>query len=148
MKAIKFTELIVIDKPAETVFDYTQDYTTRLHWDTFLTKADLMDDALTAAKGVKAYCEAKNGLGMVTEYITFNRPKATAIQMTKGPYMFSTFLGSWTFKALTPQKTEVIFLYSFTLRFPFNMVNVLIKRILQRNVKMRLTDLKTCIESN
>jgi ribosome-associated toxin RatA of RatAB toxin-antitoxin module len=148
MKSIKFTEMIVIDKPAEAVFDYTQDYTTRLNWDTFLTKADLLDGAPTAAKGVKAYCQAKNGLGMVTEYITFNRPKATAIQMTKGPYMFSAFLGSWTFKTLNPQKTEVIFLYSFTLRFPFNIVNILVKRILQRNVKMRLNDLRTCMENN
>ena len=148
MKSIKFTEMIVIDKPAEVVFDYTQDYATRLNWDTFLKKADLMDGAITAAPGVKAYCEARNGLGMVTEYITFNRPKATAIQMTKGPYMFNTFLGSWTFKALDPQKTEVIFLYSFTLRFPFNIVAVLIKQILKRSVKMRLSDLKTCIENN
>ncbi len=147
MKSIKFTETIIIDQPAEVVFEYTQDYTTRLNWDTFLRKADLMDGAPTAAKGVQAYCEARNGLGMVTEYITFNRPKATAIQMTKGPYMFSTFLGSWTFKALDPQKTEVIFLYSFKLRFPFNIAAVVIKQILKRNVKMRLNDLKTCIEA-
>lgn len=148
MKSIKFTETIAIDKPADVVFDYTQDYTTRLNWDTFLRKADLMNGAASAAKGVKAYCEAKNGLGMVTEYITFNRPKATAMQMTKGPYMFNTFLGSWTFKELNPLKTEAIFLYSFTLRFPFNIVAPVIKLILQRNVKMRLSDLKTCIESN
>jgi len=148
MKSIKFTETIVIDKPADVVFDYTQDYTTRLNWDTFLRKADLIDGAASAAKGVKAYCEAKNGLGMVTEYITFNRPKATAIQMTKGPYMFSAFLGSWTFKTLDLHITEVVFLYSFTLRFPFNIAAVLIKQILKRNVKMRLNDLKTCIENN
>lgn len=148
MRSIKFTETIVIDKPTDVIFDYTQDYATRLNWDTFLRKADLMNGALKAEKGVMAYCEAKNGLGMVTEYITFNRPKATAIQMTKGPYMFSTFLGSWTFKALDSQKTEVVFLYSFRLRFPFTMATSLIKHILKRNVKMRLKDLKTCIENN
>jgi hypothetical protein len=116
--------------------------------DTFLQKADILYGATTAAKGVKTYCEAKNGLGMETEYITFNRPKATAIQMTRGPYMFDTFLGSWTFKELNPDKTEAIFLYSFTLRFPFNVAAPIIKLILQRNVKMRLSDLKTCMEQN
>ncbi len=147
MKAVKFTESITINRPAEIVFDYTQDYSSRLKWDTFLQKADILNGATSAAKGVKTYCEAKNGLGMETEYITFNRPRATAIQMTKGPYMFNTFLGSWTFKELNAEKTEAIFLYSFTLRFPFNIAAVLIKKILRRNVKMRLNDLKTCIEN-
>ncbi len=146
MSAIKFTESIVINRSAEDVFDYTQDYTTRLNWDTFLQKADLIHGATSAGKGVKAYCEAHNGLGMVTEYITFNRPKATAIQMTKGPYLFKTFLGSWTFKEIAPQVTEVIFLYSFSLRFPYNIASFFIKRILQKNVKMRLRDLKRCME--
>src|ERR1700752_5038030 len=98
MEAIKFTETIIIDEMPEKVFDFTQDYTKRLIWDTFLKRADLIDGAIAADKGVKAYCVAKNGMGMVTEYVTFNRPKVTAIKMTKGPFMFKSFLGSWTFK--------------------------------------------------
>ena len=85
MDTIKFTETIVIEEISERVFDFTQDYSKRLSWDTFLKKAYLTDGAVNAAKGVKAYCVAKNGLGMTTEYITFNRPKVTAIKMTKGP---------------------------------------------------------------
>lgn len=146
MKGTKFTESIVINRSDEVVFDYTQNYRTRLKWDTFLKRADLMDGATEAGKGVKAYCVAKNGLGMVTEYITFTRPKATAIQMTEGPYLFKTFLGSWTFRAVDEQSTEVIFLYSFTLRFPFNLASWLVKRVLQNNVKQRLNDLKRNIE--
>lgn len=84
---------------------------------------------------------------MVTEYVTFNRPKVTAIKMTQGPYMFKSFLGSWTFKELKYNKTEVVFLYSFTLRFPFNLITTLIKRNLQNNVKQRLVDLKNNIEN-
>lgn len=76
----------------------------------FIKRADLIDGATTAEKGVKAYCVAKNGLGMETEYVTFNRPRVTAIKMTKGPYTFKSFLGSWTFKELAMNKTEVIFL--------------------------------------
>jgi len=59
---------------------------------------------------------------MVTEYITYNRPKVTAIKMTDGPFMFESFLGSWTFKETQANKTEVVFLYSFLLRFPFSTV--------------------------
>ena len=147
MEAIKITETILIDEKAENVFDYTQDYNKRLRWDTFLKKAHLMDGVTTAGKSTKAYCVAKNGLGMVTEYVTYNRPKVTAVKMTKGPYLFKSFLGSWTFKEVSGSKTEVIFLYSFSLRFPFNLLANFIKNNLRANVKQRLVDLKKNIEN-
>jgi ribosome-associated toxin RatA of RatAB toxin-antitoxin module len=146
MDALKFTETIIIEAKQEQVFDFTQDYNKRLKWDTFLKKAYLIDGATMAHKGVKAYCVAKNGLGMVTEYVTYNRPKVTAIKMTSGPFMFKSFLGSWTFKEFSTDKTEVIFLYSFLLRFPFSILSTYIKRNLQRNVRQRLIDLKNNIE--
>ncbi len=146
MESIKFTEKIEIKCSPEFAFDYTQDYNQRLNWDTFLKKAELIEGATIADKGVKAYCVAKNGLGMVTEYVSFNRPRATAIKMTKGPYMFKSFLGSWTFKEIQPNLTEIIFLYSFQLRFPFNLATGPIKRNLKANVKQRLEDLKENIE--
>ena len=148
MDAIKFTESITIQETPEHVFDFTQDYHKRLSWDTFLKKAELINGALAAGMGVKAYCVAQNGLGMETEYVSFNRPKVTAAKMTKGPYMFKSFVGSWNFKAVKKNETEVIFLYSFTLRFPFNLFPFLIKRNLQNNVRQRLIDLKHCVESN
>jgi len=147
MEGIKFTETIIIDANAEQVFDYTQDYDERLKWDTFLKKADLIEGSINADKGVKAYCVAKNGLGMVTEYVTFKRPKVTAIKMTKGPFLFTSFLGSWTFKEIQNDKTEVTFLYSFSLRFPFSLLTKFIKKNLQSNVKQRLIDLKKNIEN-
>lgn len=146
MESVKFTERMEIKCSPEFAFDYTQDYTTRLVWDTFLKKATLIEGATFADKGVKAYCVAKNGFGMVTEYVSFNRPKATAIKMTKGPFMFKSFLGSWTFKEIQPNLTEIIFLYSFQLRFPFTLTTGLIKKNFQTNVKQRLADLKTNIE--
>lgn len=38
MKGINFTEKIVINSTQENIFDYTQDYSERLNWDTFLKK--------------------------------------------------------------------------------------------------------------
>lgn len=147
MKTIKFTESIIVERKPEIVFDFTQDYNKRLIWDTFLRRADLLDGAVTAGKGVKALCVAKNGFGMVTEYITFNRPKATAIKMTNGPFMFKAFLGSWNFKETNEMSTEVIFLYSYKLRFPFSLFSKFMRLKLQGDVKKRLIDLKSNIEA-
>jgi ribosome-associated toxin RatA of RatAB toxin-antitoxin module len=146
MEAIKFSEQITIHTEAEVAFDFTQDYNSRLSWDTFLKKAELIEGATEAAKGVKAYCVAKNGLGMETEYVSFNRPKVTAVKMTRGPFLFKSFLGSWTFKELANDLTQVTFLYSFELRFPFSLLTSFIRQNLQRNVRQRLLDLKSCLE--
>ena len=148
MEGIKFSQKIIINCSPSTAFDYTQDYHNRLRWDTFLKRAELMDGASRADKGVKAFCVTKYGLGMVTEYVSFNRPKATAIKMVQGPYMFSAFQGSWTFKGIGDEQTEVIFLYSFKLRFPFNLLTNVIKKNLQFNVRRRLADLKINIENS
>ena len=147
MAAIKFSEKINIHETQDIIFDYTQDYNNRLYWDIFLKRAELIEGA-KAGKGVRAYCVAKNGLGMETEYVSFNRPTVTAVRMTKGPFLFKTFLGLWTFKKFTQGITEVTFLYSFELRFPFNLITYFIKRNLQNNVRQRLLDLKTCIEKS
>ena len=147
MGMIKISESIFVHEKPEQVFDFTQDYTKRLQWDTFLKKAYLIEGATAADKGVKAYCVAKNGMGMVTEYVTFRRPKVTAVKMTKGPFLFKAFLGSWTFKEMPDNRTEVVFLYSFSFRFPFNLLANAIKNNLEANVRQRLIDLKMNIES-
>ncbi len=146
--SIKFAKSIIINSNPEFIFDYTQDYGKRLQWDTFLIKADLVGGATTAGKGVKAYCVAHNNIGMETEYVSFNRPKSTAVKMTKGPYLFKQFLGSWNFKEVANNQTEVTFLYSFQLNFPFNLVGSFVKLNLQKNVMQRLVDLKGCVEKS
>src|SRR6188474_820127 len=115
MNSSKFSENIEIVASAELIFDYTQDYKNRLKWDTFLTEAYLLYKATQADKGVKAWCVSRNGLGMETQYVSFNRPKVAAIKMTKGPYMFKEFAASWTFKEETIGLTKVTFVYSFSL---------------------------------
>ena len=147
MKGIKFSEKVLIGANQVEVFDFTQDYDNRLSWDTFLKKAELIDGAIRADKNVKAYCVSKNGLAMLTEYVSFNRPKATAVKMIKGPYIFKSFLGSWTFKEISNSQTEVTFLYSFELRFPFTLLTSYISTNLKNNVKQRLIDLKTNVEA-
>jgi hypothetical protein len=143
---MKFSEKIRVNRNQTRVFDFTQDYAHRLVWDKFLIRAELVNGARQAGLGEKAYCVARNGIGMEIEYVSFQRPKVTAVRMTKGPYLFKSFLGSWTFHPIAPDETEVIFLYAFTLRFPFNLASFLVKYLLQREVKARLTDLKAYLE--
>jgi hypothetical protein len=145
MSSTKFSESVSIEAAPALIFDYTQDYHNRLEWDTFLMEARLLGHAAQAGKGVKAWCVAKNGIGMETEYVSFNRPSVAAIKMTKGPCMFRNFVASWTFRQINDETTSVTFLYSFSLRFPFNLFAFFIKRILQRNVKKRLANLKARI---
>lgn len=147
MARIKFSESILINCSSDFAFDYTQDYNNRLKWDTFLKRAELIGGVSKAAVGVRADCVAKNGIGMITEYVSFNRPEGTAVKKTKGPFMFKSFAGSWKFLNSESDRTEVTFIYSFELRFPFSLFRNKIKRNLQQNVKQRLIDLKSSIES-
>jgi len=139
---LKFSESIVIPGNAQALFDYTQDYNNRLTWDTFLKEATLLNHATVAAKDVKAWCVAKNGLGMETIYVSFFPPKVAAIKMTRGPYIFRDFAASWRFEETDQRSTQVIFTYSFSLRFPFNMTRSIVFFVLKKNVRQRLLDLK------
>jgi len=71
------------------------------------------------------------------------RPKATAIKMTEGPFMFKSFLGSWKFKFIDENTTKVTFLYSFKLGLPFSVLSSLITKNLESNDQQRLFDLKS-----
>jgi hypothetical protein len=142
----KFSADIEIEKNCTIIFDYTQDYSHRLEWDTFLLAAELVPPAIKAEKRARAWCVAVNGYGMETEYVSFQRPKVAAIKMTKGPYMFKEFTGSWNFREINTDKTKVIFLYSFSLRFPYSLIGPFIRNDLRKNVRQRLGDLKACVE--
>jgi len=105
---------IDIPASAEWLFDLTQDYSRRLAWDPFLSKAEL--HGTEAGVGVRAWCVSKiPPWGMETEYVTFHRPDVVAIKMTKGPRILKMFAGSWRFEA-KDKLTRVIFRYRFETR--------------------------------
>lgn len=145
---MRFTESIRITCPRERVFAYTQDYGQRLVWDTFLREAVLMDGATEAGPGVKAWCVSWHGLGMETEYVSFQPPAVTAVKMTRGPRLFESFAGSWRFDEESPGVTRVTFTYAFKLRRPFGWLTPLLQRVLVREVRGRLRDLKQRLETD
>src|SRR5215468_7924258 len=95
---MKLEHSILIAASPDELFALTQDYARRLEWDPFLKSAELLGGATAAAVGVRAYCVAHNGLGMETEYVSFNPPRACAVKMTKGPRLIESFAGSWRFE--------------------------------------------------
>ncbi len=146
MQQHKLTESIRIARPQQAVFDYTQDYRQRLKWDTFLREAVLLDGAQAAGLGVKSWCVSKHGIGMETEYVSFNAPRVVAVKLTRPAGIFSAFAGSWRFVALEPELTEATFTYSFALRGPLRLFSRLARYVLQQNVRGRLRDLKQMLE--
>ena len=93
-----FRQSIEIAADPGVLFDLTQDYTHRLDWDPFLKEARLLGEAGRPGLGVRAWCVARNDLGMETKYVSFNPPVACAVEMTRGPWFFRSFSGSWRFE--------------------------------------------------
>ena len=88
---------IEIRASPEAVFDLIHDYARRLEWDPFLKEACLLEGAKAAGLGVMTRCTARNGfagLAMETVYVSFDRPKVAAVQMTRGPAVLEAFAAS------------------------------------------------------
>ncbi|VTU02523.1 Uncharacterized protein OS=Cytophaga hutchinsonii (strain ATCC 33406 / NCIMB 9469) GN=CHU_2226 PE=4 SV=1: Polyketide_cyc2 [Gemmataceae bacterium] len=75
---------VEIAAPAADLFAVTQDYARRLEWDPFLRSAELLAGAASPGVGVRAYCVARSGLGMETEYVSYRPPRVAAVRMTRG----------------------------------------------------------------
>jgi ribosome-associated toxin RatA of RatAB toxin-antitoxin module len=142
-----FEQSIEINAEPAALFELTQDYRRRLEWDPFLKSAELLGEA--PGVGVRAWCVAKNGLGMETEYITFNPPKATAIKMTRGPRIFSSFAGSWRFQEIEPGRTRVVFRYhvSAAPRQLGFILDPIMRAVFTHEVGKRLKGLKQTVET-
>ncbi|MBI1879968.1 MAG: SRPBCC family protein [Chloroflexi bacterium] len=144
-----FERSIEIRAPRSALFDLTQDYRRRLKWDPFLKEAKLVDGASQPGVGVRAWCVAKTGLGMETEYVSFNPPERTAIKMTRGPAIIHTFAGSWIFKALEPDLTRVTFRYHLTgyPRWLGFVLDPLLVLVFAYDTQKRLQALKHAVEN-
>jgi len=113
---MKFEHIAVVNaRPAE-VFALTQDYSQRLAWDPFLRSAELVGGAKMPGIGMRAWCVARSGLSMETEYVSFTPPRIAAVRMTRGPWILESFGGAWEFTPTGSDATEVAFRYQFRTR--------------------------------
>jgi len=143
-----FEQSIVIAASPGELFALTQDYTRRLEWDPFLRSAELVGGASAAGVGVRAYCVAKSGLGMETEYVSFNPPRTTAVKMTRGPWFLDSFAGSWRFEEVAPGETRVDFHYHLRARPVWLswLLTPILGRAFARDTRQRLRALKAAVE--
>lgn len=139
-----FRQSIEVAAEPDVLFDLTQDYAHRLDWDPFLSEARLVGGADKAGLGIRAWCVARNGIGMETEYVSFNPPGACAVEMTKGPWFFRAFAGAWRFERIGPGRTKVTFTYSLVGRPGF--LSGLLRFVFARETRRRLEALKQAVE--
>jgi hypothetical protein len=96
----------------EAVFDLTQDYSLRAKWDPFPESYEFEGDATQLAPGVCLTVYAKNGFRMKVRYISYQRPRAAAIEMVSGPWFIERFAGTWLFATTSHRETRVTFKYN------------------------------------
>jgi ribosome-associated toxin RatA of RatAB toxin-antitoxin module len=113
---MRFEHSAVVDAAPEVVFALTQDYSARLKWDPFLRQAVLLNGATEPGVGVRAWCVARSGIGMETEYVSFTPPRIVAVKMTRGPKILETFGGAWEFTLTDDSRTKVTFRYQLRAR--------------------------------
>ncbi|HEX8903353.1 MAG TPA: SRPBCC family protein [Longimicrobiaceae bacterium] len=101
----------------EALFALTQDYYVRLEWDPFLRGLRFLDGATGPAPGVRVWVRARNGLGMLVEYVTVLPPERVAVKLVRGPFFFENFAGAWIFQDAGEGRTRVVFRYSFRTRW-------------------------------
>src|SRR3954447_17733496 len=140
-----FRQSVEIAAEPQALFDLTQDYSRRLDWDPFLKEARLVGGAEHAGGGVRAWCVARNGLGMETRYVSFNPPGTCAIEMTRGPWPFRSFSGSWRFDRIGPNRTNITFTYHLVGRPDF--LTRLLGLVFAGATRRRLAALKRAVEA-
>ncbi|MCA9094118.1 MAG: SRPBCC family protein [Planctomycetaceae bacterium] len=145
---MNFSDSLIIDAPREHLFALSQDYARRLQWDPFLKSAELLHGATEPAVGVRAWCVSHDGRGMETEYVSYNPPQATAVRMTRGPWILKSFAGSWRFDEMTCSRTRVTFTYHFQVRPACIswLLTPIIARRFSRQMRLRLEAVKAFAE--
>jgi ribosome-associated toxin RatA of RatAB toxin-antitoxin module len=144
-----FDRSIVVAVPRAPLFDLMQDYGRRLDWDEFLSEARLVGGAERAAPGVRALCVDRGGRAMETEYVTVRPPERVAVRMTRGPWMFSSFAGSWIYEALSAGETRVTFRYHVEARPRAlrRLLSPIVAAVFAREMERRLGSLRRRIEA-
>lgn len=140
---------VLIAAPQEPLFRLLQDYKLRLRWDPFLRELRFLHGASVAAVGVTTWVRAWTGLTMETVYTTMSPPDVVAMKMTRGPFIFTHFAGSWRLEPAPDPSGQramvrVTFRYSFTTRWAVlrRLVDPIVQRVFLRDIRARLAGLK------
>ena len=109
----------VIPAPSEAVFDLVHDYSRRLTWDTLLSAASLTDGHARAQEGATTLCIGRGWLRMIAMkavYVTFDRPRLSAVKMINSPPLFATSAASLRHEDLAEGQSRLTYTWTFTAR--------------------------------
>lgn len=139
---------VEIRAPQGALFDLTQDYYLRTEWDPFVRELRFLDGATVAAPGVRVLVRAWNRLSIEVEYVTVQRPERVAVRITRGPFFFANFAGSWLFQRAGEGVTRVVFRYSFRTRWSWlrPVLDPVISAAFGRDIAARVRALKHAAE--
>lgn len=116
-----------VDRTPEVVFDYTQDYATRMDWDPTVKSARVLDEEPRRAE------EVLEGIGaVVMEYKLFRRGERTTAAFTSDKSrLIAGGGGSWTYEA---RDGGTDWTQTSTLEFRNGLVGRLFAPFLRRNM--------------
>lgn len=146
------SQSIEIAASCETVFDLVHDYDRRLDWDSMLSRAELVGGATAADVGVRSLCVGtwKGAfLALETRYVSFERGRVAAVELTNRPLFFDHFAASIKHEALGEARSKTTYVYFFRARpgFLAPLLEPIIKLLLAREVRARLVCLRDFLES-
>lgn len=147
MKKVKLVirHSIYIDQSREKVWDFTQDYSKRLMWDTSVEDVE----QLASAPSRRIKLKMKGRTTMVFVYKLDDRPNKTTLFATevKSPFIESAG-GSWSYQ---DQGNGTLWLQSNTLVLKKNpllwLFGFVLWKIFERNTKQAMMNAKQLIEN-
>lgn len=142
---ITVNHTIIIEQRRETVFDFTQDFSKRMLWDSSFESCDLISEFPERMVRVKA----KGGIMSTLVYKHFERPSKTSLRMTdiSSPLILDGG-GSWTYEETEGRNTR--WTQTNTLSLPKTLTGRILKyfvrRALLRNTIKSMGLAKTILE--
>ncbi len=89
MPTVKAQEQVAV--PQAWLFDLSQDYSRRQHWDPFIDSYTFDSPEWIPRVGAEVSSRARNGHTVLARYVAFNPPEAVAFKMVSGPWFFALF---------------------------------------------------------
>lgn len=137
----QITHEVVVPVPPDVAFAVSQ--TTgeiRLAWDPFVRVQYLLDGADRPGKDVRTFTKSREGLRMVSKYVSYNPPTNVGMTMLKGPWFLDTFGGGWRFTAVEGG-TRAVWKYTFSVKPSWlrKVAEPIGVRVLNRDIRQRIT---------
>ena len=112
----------------------------RYRWDPFVREQHFLDGSTRPGKGVRTSTRSRHGLGMVSEYVSYVPPSHVGMHMTRGPWFFAVFAGSWRFTPTADGGTRAVWRYVFRCRpgWLAPLAERIGTRVLRRDIERRI----------